>query len=168
MGLVVVLLTAAVHGYDVLADPLGWLLVLVGLAQLPVPQRTSLQTLGSVSLAVSVGVWFPGLRASLNVTDDSLAWAASIPELLTVIVLVHALAQAARLGSDQHARRWLQTARALMIVVLVLPPVVLGGGMESLVGALAIAGSLSLLLVIVLLFGYAARPWALPAPSEDA
>jgi hypothetical protein len=168
MGLVVVLLTAAVHGYDVLADPLGWLLVLVGLAQVPVPQRGALQALATVSLVVAAGVWFPGIRDSLNVTDDSLAWAASIPELLTVIVLVHALAQAARLDADQQARRWLQTARTLMIVVLVLPPVVLGGGLDSLVGALAVAGSLSLLLVVVLLFRYAARPWALPAPSEDA
>ena len=162
MGLVVILLTAGVHGYDVLADPIGWLLVLVGLAQLPVPPRGALQTLATVSLAVSVGVWFPGVRDALNVTDDSLAWAASIPELLTVIVLLHALAQAARLGGDPRSRRWLQTARTLTIVVLALPPVVLGGGLDSLVGALAVAGSLTLLLVIVLLFRYAARPWALP------
>ena len=31
MGLVIVVLTVPVAGYDVLADPLGWLLVLVGL-----------------------------------------------------------------------------------------------------------------------------------------
>ena len=37
MGLVIVLLGATVSGYDLLADPVGWLLVLVGLATLPVP-----------------------------------------------------------------------------------------------------------------------------------
>jgi ABC-type molybdate transport system permease subunit len=111
-------------------------------------------------------VWFPGLRHALNVTDDSLAWAAGIPELATTIVLAHARAQAARAAGDREAQRWLQTARALLVVVLVLPPVVLGGGLDPLVGALAVVGSVSLLLVIVLLFRYAGRPWALPTQDE--
>ncbi len=53
MGLVIVLLTASVRGYDLLADPIGWLLVLVGLPTLPVPQRGALQGLATLSLAVS-------------------------------------------------------------------------------------------------------------------
>lgn len=166
MGLVIVLLTASVHSYDLLPDPLGWLLVLAGAAQLPPARRGAVVTPAVVSLVVSGVVWFPGLRHALNVTDDSLAWAAGIPELATTIVLAHALAQAARAAGDREARRWLQTARALLVVVLVLPPVVLGGGLDPLVGALAVVGSLSLLLVIVLLFRYAGRPWALPTQDE--
>ncbi len=133
MGLVIVLLTATIHGYDVLADPFGWLLVLVGLAGLPVRQQDTLRTLAVLRLLVSVVVWFPGARDALNVTDDSLAWAASIPRSSTVIVLAQALAQAAGSAGDADARRWLQTARTLFVVVLVLPPVVLGGGLDSLV-----------------------------------
>jgi hypothetical protein len=160
MGLVIVLLTAGVNGYDVLADPFGWVLVLVGLARLPVRQRDSLRTLTTLSLLVSVVVWFPDARDALNVTDDSLAWAAGIPEVLTVIVLAHALAQVAGSAGDHAAQRWLLTARALFVVVLLLPPVVLGGGLDTLVTVAAVVGSLSLVLVIALLFRYAGRPWA--------
>ena len=49
-----------------------------------------------------------------------------------------------------------------MLVVALLPPVVLGGALDSLVGAATLVGSLSLLLVVVLLFRYAGRPWARP------
>jgi hypothetical protein len=163
MGLVVVLLAAPVHGYDVLADPLGWVLALVGLTELPLPQRPTLQRLATLALVVSVPVWVPAVRDRLNLTDASLAWAASIPELLTVIVLAHCLARAAGEAGDPRARRWLQTARTLMLVVALLPPVVLGGALDSLVGAATLVGSLSLLLVVVLLFRYAGRPWAQPA-----
>jgi hypothetical protein len=163
MGLVIVLLGAFVHGYDLLPDPFGWLLVLAGLGSLAVPQRRTLQILAGVSLAVSVVVWFPVARDALNVTDLALAWAAGLPELATGIVLAHALAQAARFAGDQPARSWLQTARTLLIVVALLPPVVLGGGVDALDGALGVVGSLALLLLVVLLFAYAGRPWAQPA-----
>jgi hypothetical protein len=163
MGLVVVLLTAAVHGYDLLADPLGWLLVLAGLGALPVPQRRALRALAGLGLVVSVVVWFPAARDALNVTDDALAWAAGLPEVVCVVLLAHALAQRALAAGDGPARRWLLTTRTLLVVVALLPPVVLGGGLDSLVGAAAAVGSLSLLLLVVLLFRYAGRGWALPA-----
>jgi hypothetical protein len=165
MGLVIVLLGASVHGYDLLADPVGWLLVLVGLASVPVPQREVLQVLATLSLVVSVVVWFPAARHALDVTDIALAWAAGLPELATAILLAHALAQAARTAGDQAARTWLQTARTLLIAAAVLPAVVLGGGFDSLHGALGTFGSAVLLLLIVLLFRYAGRSWVRPAPD---
>ncbi len=163
MGLVIILLTAAVHGYDLLADPLGWLLVLAGLSTLPVPQRGSLQGLATLSLVVSSVLWFPGFRDALNVTDLALAWAAGLPELVTLIVLAHGLAQVARTAGDHRARTWLQTTRTLLVAVAVLPAVVLGGGFDAWDDALGLVGSLVLLLLVVLLFRYAGRPWALPA-----
>ena len=40
MGLVIIALRAEFGGYDALADPLGWLLVLLGVRTLPVePER---------------------------------------------------------------------------------------------------------------------------------
>jgi hypothetical protein len=165
MGLVIVLLTVPVHGYDVLADPFGWVLVLLGLGSLPIPQRDTLRWLGALSLAVAVVVWVPAARDVLNVTDLALAWAAGLPELATVIVLAHALAQAAWAVGDAVARRWLLTARTLLVVVALLPAVVLGDGFDSWDSALGAAGSLALLLLIVLLFRYASRPWALPTPT---
>jgi len=162
MGLVIVLLTAAVSGYDLLTDPIGWLLVLVGLSSLPVPQRGALQGLASLSLVVSAVVWFPSVRDALNVTDLALAWAAGLPELVTLIVLTHALARTAQLATDRPAATWLRTARTLLLVVALLPAVVLGGGFDSLDTALGLIGSAVLVLVIVLLFRYADRPWARP------
>jgi hypothetical protein len=170
MGLVIVLLTVPVDGYDVLADPLGWLLVLVGLGALPVPQRDTLRRLGLLSLVVSVVVWVPAARDALNVTDLALAWAAGLPELVTVIVLAHSLAHAAWTAGDGAARRWLLTARTLLVVVAILPAVVLGGGFDSWDAALGVVGSLALLLLVVLLVRYSSRPWALstPSPAEVA
>ena len=139
MGLVIVLLGATVSGYDLLADPVGWLLVLVGLATLPVPGRGALQALAALSLVVSAVVWFPAARDALNVTDLALAWADGLPELATLVLLTHRLS--------------------------LLPPVVLGGGFDSLDTAVGIVGSLVLLLLIVLLFRYSGRPWAQPAPD---
>jgi hypothetical protein len=165
MGLVIVLLGATVSGYDLLADPVGWLLVLVGLATLPVPGRGGLQALASLSLVVSAVVWFPAARGALNVTDLALAWAAGLPELATLVLLAHRLSRVARFAGDQAARTWLQTARTLLIVVALLPAVVLGGGFDSLDTALGVVGSLVLLLLIVLLFRYSGRPWAQPAPD---
>jgi hypothetical protein len=166
MGLVIVLLTASVSGYDLLADPLGWLLVLVGLNTLPVPERGVLQGLAMLSLVVSAVVWFPGARDALNVRDLALAWAAGLPELITLVVLTHALAQTAVLTADRSATAWLRTARTLLLVVTVLPAIVLGGGIDSLDTALGLFGSAVLLLVIVLFFRYADRPWAQPADEN--
>jgi hypothetical protein len=154
-----------VSGYDVLADPVGWLLVLMGLATLPVPGRRGLQALASLSLVVSAIVWFPAARDALNVTDLALAWAAGLPELATLVLLAHRLAGAARFASDQRARTWLQTARTLLVVVTLLPAIVLGGRFDSLDAAVGIVGSLVLLLLIVLLFRYSGRPWAQSAPD---
>ena len=67
--------------------------------------------------------------------------------------------------SDAVARRWLLTARTLLVVVALLPAVVLGGGFDSWDSALAVSGSLALVLLIVLLFRYASRPWALPTAT---
>jgi hypothetical protein len=72
------------------------------------------------------------------------------------------------LAGDRAARTWLQTTRSLLLVVAVLPSVVLGGGLDSLDGALDVAGSLVLLLLIVLLFRYAGRAWAEPAAEPRA
>ena len=166
MGLVIVLLTATIHGYDVLADPVGWVLVLVGFSSLSLPQRGALRALATLSLVVSIVVWVPDARDALNVTDLALAWAAGLPELATAIVLAHALAQQARRTGDQAAGAWLQTARSLLLVVAILPAVVIGGGFDSLDDALGAVGSLVLLLLIVLLFRYAGRSWAEPAPGE--
>jgi hypothetical protein len=163
MGLLIVALTAPVHGFDLLPDPLGWLLALVGLRALPLPQRRTLVGLGWLAFAVSCALWVPTVPHHLDDVDPSLTWAANLPQLVTTVLLAHALAQRAFLADDRTARRWLQTARTLLVLVTVAPAVVFGGGLDSLVGATYAAASAALLLLICLLFAYASRPWAQPA-----
>src|SRR5918993_5067267 len=111
MGLVFIALVARVNGeYDVIPDPVGWLLVLQGLAQLPdaLPHRSALRTLGFVALLLSVVLWFPDLAGGLEAEDVALLWAATLPQLAFVALLCRALAELA----DGSARRWLHTATA--------------------------------------------------------
>lgn len=160
MGLVIIALTAPVHGYDLLPDPVGWLLVLAGLRALPLPQRRTLLGFAGVALVVSCVLWVPSVPARLDDADPALTWAANLPQLVTTILIAHALAQQALLAGDRRARRWLRTSRDVLVLVTVLPVVVFGGGLDSLVGATYAAATLALLLLIWLLFAYSSRPWA--------
>src|ERR1700754_4329079 len=112
MGFVIIALSVRVNGeYDVIADPIGWLLVLQGLGQLPagLPHRPALRSLGLVALVMSVVLWFPALANGLEDTDESLLWAATLPQLAFVALLCRALAVLA----DDAAARWLRTASTL-------------------------------------------------------
>lgn len=169
MGLVIVAVAARVNGeYDVLPDPVGWLLVLQGLGQLParLPHRPALSTLGLLALLMSIMLWFPDLADGLERTDESLLWAANLPQLVFVAVLCRALSQVA--AAEPARARWLRTAAALTVLAALLPVVVLGAGATSLTDVMVVGAALVLLLVIVLLFRYAARPWALPEVDQTA
>lgn len=165
MGLVIIALEAWVNGgYDALPDPVGWLLVLQGLGGLPrtLELRPALRSLGFLALAMSVVLWFPSLRDGLERADESLLWAADLPQLGFVGLLCLALSRAASTGPDPDpgAARWLHTAAVLTGVAAVLPVVVLGAGVDALVEVMVVGSGVVLILVIVLLFRYSARPWA--------
>ncbi len=173
MGLVIIALRAWVNGeYDLLPDPIGWLLVLQGLGALPtaLPHRPALRTLGLLALVMSVVLWFPSLRDGLERADESLLWAADLPQLGFVGVLCLALSRAASAGPapDPGAARWLHTAAVLTGVAAVLPVVALGAGVDSLVELMIVGSGLVLLLVIVLMFRYSARPWAATEVDQTA
>ena len=169
MGLVIVGLTAKFGGYDALADPFGWLLVLAGVAALPesLDQRRTLLTLAGLAGAVSVAVWFPAVTDALYDADASLGWAANLPQIGFTAVLCHALAGLATEAADHRAARWLRVTRTIVIAVGLLPVLVFGAGMESLEVASYVLAGASVLLLIWLLFSYASRPWAGPAISES-
>ena len=159
MGLVFIALLVSVGGrYDVIPDPVGWLLILLGLGQLPaaLPHRPALSALGFVALLLSVVLWFPGAREGLEEADTSLLWAASLPQLAFIALLCGALAGLA----DGPAVRWLRTASVLTVVAAALPVVVLGAGQSALRGVMVTAGSSVLVLTLVLMFRYSSRPWA--------
>lgn len=166
MGLVVVALEARVGGYDLLADPLGWLLVLYGVRRLPqLPWSSTVRFLVGLALVVSVLLWFPAVPEALADTDASLEWAASLPQILAVGAISAALARLAQEAGDRRAWAWLRTALTLLVLTAVVPVVVLSV-QSSAVGAMLLLGLVTVVLVIVLLFGYASRPWA-AAPVDQ-
>jgi peptidoglycan/LPS O-acetylase OafA/YrhL len=162
MGLVIVALSARVHGYDLLADPAGWLLVLLGLRGLPVPGPEGRRLLALAALAgvVSVAVWPPAATDAIYDADASLAWAVNLPQLLFSALLCHVLARRAGEADDPRASRWLTLTRTAVVVVALLPVLVFGAGMSSLEVPSYLAAALVALLLVVLLFAYASRPWA--------
>ena len=165
MGLVIVLLTARLWGgLDWIADPVGWVLVLLGARRLPVEaaQRSLLLGRAAAALVVSVVLFVPAVSDRVLSSDPTLWWALSLPQLLFCTLLAWRLSQRATLAGDERSGRWLRTAAVLVGLGLVLPPIVFGGGLAALESAVYAIASLALVVLVVLLFRYTSRPWALP------
>ena len=163
MGLVIVALQAPVAGgYDALPDPVGWLLVILGTHRLPadVPRHDTLSTLAWVAGAVSVALWFPAVPEAAYDTNPSLGWALNLPQLGYAGLLCHSLATSAVAAEDGRAAAWLRTAMVGFVAAAVLPVLVFGGGVGSLQNMMEFVAAMVLLTVILLLFAYSARPWA--------
>lgn len=168
MGLVIVALSVRVSGYDLLADPLGWLLVYSGVTRLPrsVPWSGTLVLLATLAGLTSVALWFPGLVTALTDTDESLLWAADLPQITFVATLCGALARAATEAGDRRAGSWLRTACTLAIVTGLAPVVVYTTTPTSVVPMLLVA-LLAVVLTIVLAFAYSSRAWAEPNQPHE-
>ncbi len=161
MGLVIIVLSARFQGYDALPDPVGWLLVLLGVRALPtdLAHRSQLLALAALAGVVAAVVWFPVVTEHLYDADASLGWAANLPQLLFSALLCHVLAARAAAASDVKAARWLAMTRTALVVVGLLPVLVFGAGLESLEVTSYLAAGVVALLLIWLLFAYASRPW---------
>lgn len=162
MGLVVIVLTARFGGYDALADPLGWLLVLLGVHRLPadLDRREALLVLAAVAGLVAVPLWVPAVVESLYDADASLGWAANLPQLAFTGLLCHVLAGRAAAAGDLRPARWLRLAVTLTVVVALLPVLVLGAGIDGLAVTSYVLGAATVLLVVWVLFACSGRPWA--------
>lgn len=158
MGLLIVVLVARFGDYDALADPLGWLLVLRGVRRLA--DRTTLLTLAVGALVVACAVWLPPTQELLDRSDPSLRWAVNLPQVLFCVVLCRQLSEVAEEGDDRKARAWLRTTLVLNVVLAIAPVLVFAAKADDLLGSVYAAAGVVVLLLIVLLFAYARRPWA--------
>jgi hypothetical protein len=158
MGLVIVVLVARFDGYDALADPLGWLLVIWGVRR--TPDSSTLQALALAALLVAGVVWFPATQDLLDRSDPSLRWAVNLPQVLFCVVLCRQLADRAGGVGDQRARAWLRTAMLLNVVLAIAPVLVFAASADDLMVSVHAAAAGVVLLLIVLLFAHARRPWA--------
>ena len=121
LGLIVVFVDAG--SPDWVADPLGWILVLVGIAA--VKDRLTdygyLQLTGWVCLALSVVTWPPDAVPAL---DDTLGWMFSLPTLAFCFLLADSLTDVTEQGLSRRFRAisWLYA----IVTVLPLLPLLLG------------------------------------------
>ena len=168
-GLLLALVDISVDGLDLVPDWVGWLVVLLACAGLPhqlAPRRLAL--VGALALLVSVVLWVPGALVDLDRLSPPLAWAISLPEIGVGLLLALSMTRAAGDAGDVSARGWWRLVVAGHVVIVLLPPVVIGARLEAgLVRGVLIALATAIT-TIVLCFRHADRPWAqetAPAPS---
>jgi len=167
-GLLLILLNVVIEGFDLLPNPLGWALVLLGLVALRPRLSTGTPVLAAAITAtvVSVPLWIPGVAEAVSEADPALGWALSLPQVVFTALFFHALHQLAKAAGDDDAGGWLQICWVGAIIVGVLPALLLPLGVGG--PLLALAGVFSLLvglLQVVLSFAYAERSWARSATA---
>lgn len=169
MGLVVVVLDTGT-GWDVLPDPLGWLLALPAVALLPAGVRTPPLAAGAVAALVSLLVWPPAGRELLAGVDPSIDWLVLlVPDLAFGALLCWALGRAARAterGGSSGRRAPVDRAGgvwpslAFLFVVAALGPAPFLAAGSPVPGDLALLTQLCWLALLVLLFWWHRATWA--------
>jgi hypothetical protein len=156
--------------YDALANPVGWVLVLLGLHALARADETfgSSRWLALLAALVSVPMWLPQLEHRL---DDSGQWFVSLPQTLFCLVLARAIGM---LGAQQSPRDGYVAQRFGLLVwgfgvVAILPVLTLGGGLDQLAGPTQLFSTLVNVALIYLVFRVHRREWlGGPGPLEVA
>lgn len=176
MGLVIVIGSALFPAnpspswakYDALPDPLGWVLIvlgMVGLARTDERFATS-RWLAIVAGLVSVPMWFPQLHRHLDAPGE---WFASLPQIAFCLVLSREIGL---LGMDQTpADGYVAKRFGLMVwgfaLVAVLPVLAIGGDVDQLEGATLAVSSLVNVAFVYFLFRVHRREWlGGPGPLE--
>ncbi len=173
VGLVVIAIYAKAGDYDLLADPAGWALVLVGLKVLvdrvDLPLTGVLWVAGVLALLFAAALMVPSLHEWFEDADPALGWAVDVPALGFCGILCHALVAGARAAKEIGAAAWLQWTAIGFGLSVAAPVVVIGGGVEDLRGPAELVTGLSQLALFVLCLVYAGRAWAgAPVEAETA
>ena len=158
--------------YDGLPNPVGWLLVLWGIAALPAsfPRQRPLLVGSLLSFAVSVPLWLPSVQEQ-TLAAPELGWVASLPQGVTLVLLCLALIEApdeAGLTAPLPEGRTypvfgLRTTAIALGAALAAPPMIFGAGLEWAALPAGAASGLGLLYLIWTLFRLHAY---VPAPDD--
>lgn len=161
-GLVVVLfdLNLGDPQIDLVADPLGWGLVYVGVSRLPAafPRLGALTGVALLAGVVSVLVWLPGLVGSLA-GDGTLLLFLQLPSLAFVALLSVTMAERAAAGGDAPARGGWRLVLYGTAATAVLPTLVYALGEEALVLPVVLLALATMITCVVLCLRHSGRPW---------
>ena len=156
--------------FDPLPDPLGWLLVLVGLHGLGRAIETrrlpALRFLGVLALGVSIALVVPA-AARWVATDPSLGWAADVPRFGFFALLCHELSRAALRGRSTAGSTAFGLSALALLFVLAAPPLAFGAGWDAVGPAGEVAAQAVQLALVVLCFVFAGREWAGAPPEPE-
>ena len=176
MGMVIVVLFAyfpahphpSWRRYDALADPLGWLFVVAGMAALVRVDEAfgTSRWLAILAGVVSVPLWFPQLSHHLGASGE---WFTSLPQIAFCLVLAREIGVLGALQSPPD--RYVEKRFGLLVwgfgLLAVLPVVTLGGGVESLAGPTQLVSLLVSVVFVYTLFRVHRREWlGGPGPLE--
>jgi hypothetical protein len=154
--------------YDALPDPLGWVLVLLGVHALTRldGRFATARWLAWIAAVVSVPLWLPQLN---HLLPPSGSWAASLPQLAFCLVLAReiGLAGALQQPRDEYAAKWGGLLVWGLLVATLLPVVVLGGGVDSLAVPTQLVATVVDIALVWVLFRLHRRTWlGGPGPLE--
>jgi hypothetical protein len=154
--------------YDALADPAGWLLVVLGMVALARADDAfvTARWLAVLAGVVSVPMWFPQLHHHLDASGE---WFASLPQLAFCLALSREIGL---LGARQTpADGYVAKRFGLMVwgfaVIAVLPVLALGGGLSTLESTTLLVSLVVNVAFVYLLFRVHRREWlGGPGPLE--
>ena len=119
--------------YDALADPVGWVLVVLGTKDLAArhPQLGAAHWAAVLAAVVSVPMWFPQVN---HLVTGAGAWGVQVPQDVACLLLCVGIG---RLGAEQRPPDAYAAKRCGLltwgfVAVLVMPALVEGGGLTQL------------------------------------
>ncbi|GAB2980244.1 hypothetical protein [Nocardioides montaniterrae] len=171
-GLLIVGAKATLHGgYDLLVDPVGWLLVLVGVrrfASVTTPRQARLLVaIAVVALLCSGPLWWPDTRHALEDADPAVLWSVSLAELAFQLLLCHVLARRAWAAHDEGPSMGLRLCE-VGLAGGIIAPIVYYTAEQGWLNGVAALGQIVQLAVIVLCFVFSGRTWAGAGSPRDA
>jgi hypothetical protein len=160
MGLVIVFLRAPFGGYDGLPDPVGWILVLLGIVALRrvLPEPGLLLFFALTAGVISAGIYWPPVSGVLAPNAE---WALSLPQLAFCIMICHVLAG---LTEENTAGRF-RLLRWAFVVLAVAPAVLYGGQVDALAVPIAVGATVADIYLVYLLFKISRK--VVPATDLD-
>jgi hypothetical protein len=164
MGMVLVIVDPLFGSWDGLPDPVGWVLVVLGLLLLrrTLPDSGLLVGTAVLSGIVSTVLFVPGLVPS---PSPSGGWGLSLPELTFSFLICASLAVLAERSGDGEAAHF-AFLRWVFVGLAVAPVLVYGGGLDALQLPIGVASIVANLYLVYLLFKVSRRELVQPDRSR--